>query len=243
MRPIVCLLSLVACLTGAAHAECVAHSAPTRTHLVELFTSEGCSSCPPADAWLRGLHAGANVVPLEWHVDYWDSLGWPDRFDDARYTARQRELAAHSDKGIVYTPEVALDGREWRNWGNGAPLSSAPNANGTPLTLNVQPGNPLRVALRGTPGTDHSAYRAYFVVTEDGLTSAVRAGENSGAVLRHDYTVRALAGPLPLDRAQAELKLPADLKSQRSAVVAFVQDPASGAIAQVVRQPLAQCLN
>ncbi|MEO6968583.1 MAG: DUF1223 domain-containing protein [Rhodanobacteraceae bacterium] len=236
------MLILLVCAAGVAQAECVAHSAPTRPHLVELFTSEGCSSCPPADAWLRGLHADANVVPLEWHVDYWDSLGWPDRFDDARYTARQRELAARSDKGIVYTPEVALDGREWRNWGNRASLS-AQTAAGAPLTLTVQPGNPLRVALQDTQGADRSAYRAYFVVTEDGLTSAVRAGENSGAVLRHDHTVRALGGPLPLNRAQAELTLPPDLQPQRSAVVAFVQDPATGAIAQVVRQPLAQCRN
>ncbi|MEO7149107.1 MAG: DUF1223 domain-containing protein, partial [Rhodanobacteraceae bacterium] len=135
-----------------------------------------------------------------------------------------------------------LDGNEWRNWGNGAPLSAQP-APGTQLILRVQPGNPLRVALHGTPGAKESAYRAYFVVTENGLTSAVRAGENSGVVLRHDHTVRALTGPLPLDRAQAELKLPADLKPAHSAVVAFVQDRASGAIAQIVRQPLAQCLN
>lgn len=243
MRPILCLLSLLACASGAAQAECIAHSATTRTHLVELFTSEGCSSCPPADAWLRGLRADANLVPLEWHVDYWDSLGWPDRFDDARYTARQREIAARSDKGIVYTPEVALDGREWRNW-SGTPPPANPIAS-TQLTLRVQAGNHLRVALDSTPvvAADGAAYRAWFVVTEDGLTSAVRAGENSGAVLRHDHTVRVLAGPLPLERSRAELALPADLKPEHSAMIAFVQNPVSGAIVQVVRQPLAQCLN
>ncbi|MGH8212892.1 MAG: DUF1223 domain-containing protein [Rhodanobacteraceae bacterium] len=239
-----CFLIAVSLLCGctAANAECVARSAATRTHLVELFTSEGCSSCPPADAWLRGLRASDALVALEWHVDYWDALGWPDRFDDARYTARQRELAARSDKDIVYTPEVALDGHEWRDWGGDLPPSSENRASGN-LNLHVIPGQPLRVALQSTmsPLVERSGYRAYFVVTEDGLSSAVRAGENDGVVLHHNHTVRAFAGPLPLDRAQAELRLPTDLRTQNASVIAFVQDPRTGTIAQVVRQPLARC--
>jgi hypothetical protein len=223
---------------GAAHAGCVAQSASTRTHLLELFTSEGCSSCPPADEWLRGIRADAAVEPLEWHVDYWDSLGWPDRYDDPRFTQRQRAVAARSPHGIIYTPEVALDGREWRGWARGNPAQ--PTARTTvQLSLHVTPGNPLQVDLRTTPLA--GAWRAYFVVTEDGLATAVHAGENNGVVLRHDHTVRAFAGPLPLQHAQARLRLPADLKPRNAAVVAFVQDPATGAVAQVVRQSLAAC--
>lgn len=241
MRVVVATILGLFVLTAAssAAAECVAQSAAARTHLVELFTSEGCSSCPPADAWLRGLRASARVQPLEWHVDYWDSLGWPDRFDDARYTARQQQLASRSQRGISYTPEVALDGREWRGWNH----ADTPLSNTTPapahLTLTVQPGNPLHVALRSMP--IKGDYRAYFVVAENGLSTAVRAGENDGVVLRHDHTVRALAGPLPLDHAQADIKLPADVRVANASVIAFVQDPATGAVAQVVRQPLLQC--
>lgn len=243
MRTASMVLSLLVCFAGAARAECIAHSAPVRPHLVELFTSEGCSSCPPADAWLRGVQANANVVPLEWHVDYWDSLGWPDRFDDARYTARQRELGARSAKNIVYTPEVALDGREWGGWERAQIPTATPAGIMPPMGLRIVPGSPLRVDLQIAPSAVKAGanWRAYFVVTEDGLSSAVRAGENSGALLRHNDTVRAFAGPLPLDHASAELKLPPGLKPQRSAVVAFVQDPATGAIAQVLRQPLTQC--
>ena len=239
MRRVVLASSLLfLCAIGAAHAECMARSASTRTHLLELFTSEGCSSCPPADEWLRGVHATAAVEPLEWHVDYWDSLGWPDRYDDPRFTGRQREVAARTAKGIIYTPEFALDGREWRGWARGLP-AQPPAAAPAQLSLQVIPGNPLQVALHSTPLTGN--WRAYFAVTENGLSSPVRAGENKGVLLRHDHTVRAFAGPVSLEQAQARLRLPADLNPRNAAVVAFVQDPATGAVAQVVRQPLGEC--
>lgn len=239
----IAMICLLLSVIGAAHASCVAHSAPTRAHLVELFTSEGCSDCPPADAWLRGLRPTAQIQPLEWHVDYWDSLGWPDRFDDPRYTARQKEIAARSRKPIVYTPEVALDGREWRDWAHGNVTALASTAASLQLTLHVTPGKPLHVFLQSTPtrGMDEALYRAYFVVTEDGLRSGVRAGENRGVTLLHDHTVRALAGPMSLAHAQAALPLPPDLDLARAAVVAFVQDPASGAVAQTVRQAMVEC--
>lgn len=242
MRPIgLVLSSLFLCVAGAAQAECIAQSAPSRTHLLELFTSEGCSSCPPADEWLRSVRASTQVEPLEWHVDYWDSLGWPDRFDDPRYTARQRELSARSARNIIYTPEVALDGREWRDWARRS-VTALPNATApVRLSLRITPGmRSLRLDLQSTPLTGNN-WRAYFAITEDGLSSAVRAGENNGVVLRHNHTVRAFAGPLPLDKARAELKLPADLNPRNAAVLAFVQDPASGEVAQVVRQPLVKC--
>lgn len=209
--------------------------------MLELFTSEGCSSCPPADAWLRHWHADARVQPLEWHVDYWDSLGWPDRFDDPRYTERQRLLAARTARDIVYTPEVSLDGREWSDWERAAMPANEPSA--WQLELRVDPQNPLHAELlsRGGSTADRQAFRAYFVVTEDGLSSAVRAGENHGAVLHHDHTVRAFAGPLPLDRATATLSVPTGVDPSKSEVVAFLQNPVTGVVAQVVRQSLLQC--
>lgn len=109
----------IATLAGAS---CSATSPVTAGHLVELYTSEGCSSCPPADRWLRNLPARDDVVALAFHVDYWDYLGWRDRFADSRFTDRQRAMAARAGSGTVYTPEVALDGREWRRWSSGALL-------------------------------------------------------------------------------------------------------------------------
>src|SRR4051794_31883609 len=95
------LLTLAATPSFAATSACVAHGAATTPHLIELYTSEGCSSCPPAENWLDGLSDDARVIALEFHVDYWDALGWPDRFANARWTARQNALAARSPSHIV----------------------------------------------------------------------------------------------------------------------------------------------
>ena len=149
-------------LSPLAQADCVTQSAATRPHLIELYSSEGCSSCPPAEAWLRGIHNGANAVALEFHVDYWDSLGWRDRFSDARYTARQQAFARHAGSAGVYTPEVALDGREWRDWYRRAAVSSPASSSasmklsvapGMPLHVHVEPRSPTQTRLRHTPIT------------------------------------------------------------------------------------------
>lgn len=229
-------------LISLGRAQCLVQSGVIRRHLIELYTSEGCSSCPPAERWLGSRRTDANVVALEFHVDYWDALGWRDRFADPRYTARQQALVARGGSGIVYTPEIALDGREWRDWYRG---SSPPVAASAPIAfdLKVETGSPLKVSLNfaSASGADASAYRAYFVLTEDGLSSDVHAGENRGVLLKHDHVVRALAGPLMLDRAQAELVLPADFDPQHAAVVAYVADTRDRSIAQAVTVPLAQC--
>ena len=108
------------CLAHAAPTECAAKSGPRTAVLVELYTSEGCNSCPPADEWLRKLPAagfGADrVVPLALHVDYWDYIGWKDRFANAGFSARQREIAAINRTRAVYTPQVVLAGRDYGSW-------------------------------------------------------------------------------------------------------------------------------
>ncbi|HEY0232330.1 MAG TPA: DUF1223 domain-containing protein [Dokdonella sp.] len=236
-----CLASIFAG-NSLAHADCAASSTATRTHLVELYTSEGCSSCPPADHWLSALPDSAGLVPLAFHVDYWDSSAWTDRFADPRFTQRQSALAAHADSTLVYTPEVALDGREWRGWGSGKPPAS--NAASTvALSLHVDSAQPLRVRLDAKPldGTDANAYVAYFALAENQLSSAVRGGENKGAELHHDHVVRALAGPLKLASAQATIDVPADLRREHAAVVAFVQRVGDGEIAAAVQLPLVAC--
>src|SRR6478672_1752441 len=105
-----------AALTSQA-ADRVFESGPQKVHLIELFTSEGCSSCPPAEAWLSKLKTNARLwkdfVPVAFHVDYWDNLGWPDRFAAKPWTERQRTYATAWNTTTVYTPEFVLDGREW----------------------------------------------------------------------------------------------------------------------------------
>ncbi len=100
-------------------AECSAKSGAQTVPLLELYTSEGCSSCPPADKWLSGLpHDFNKAIPLAFHVDYWDYIGWKDRFSKAEYSDRQRKIAAFSDSGYVYTPQVVMNGRDFRGWDN-----------------------------------------------------------------------------------------------------------------------------
>ncbi|MCB1738986.1 MAG: DUF1223 domain-containing protein, partial [Gammaproteobacteria bacterium] len=102
------------------------NSGPRQVALLELFTSEGCSSCPPADRWLSGLiddpRLWRELVPVAFHVDYWDYLGWPDRFASREFSRRQRDHARSGGLSQVYTPGVVLNGAEWRGWHRGRPL-------------------------------------------------------------------------------------------------------------------------
>jgi hypothetical protein len=228
---------------SAPHAECSVESGPVRARLVELYTSEGCSSCPPAERWLATLRPTAELIPIALHVDYWDGLGWRDRFADARFSARQRSIAARARTPVVYTPQVVIDGRDWGNWRRGWPL---PRGYGDPVRLRVtllasslqQP--PSAVELDVAPRGD-SRDQPHVAVTEDALSSTVRAGENRGQVLRHEHVARAWFGPLTAFPAKATLDLPDDLDPRRAAIVAFVEDPVNGRIGQALRLALSRC--
>jgi hypothetical protein len=241
VRACALLVVIVLPATGTATPACHVASAAQRTRLVELYTSEGCSSCPPADRWLNVLRPGAELVPLALHVDYWDDLGWRDRYADPRHSRRQREGAARSGTATVYTPQFVVDGRDWRGWYRGSTLPP-PGADAVALRLAVvsQPGASLQLEL-ALAGDSTRDWHAHFVLTQDGLVSAVRAGENRGATLRHDHVVRAWSGPHAAFPARATLTLPPDAVREHAAVVAFVEDARSGRIGQVVRLPLASC--
>ena len=133
------LLALVLAMPGlvVAATSCQAHSGAARVTVVELYTSEGCSSCPPADRWFSSLKsssdeassgsAAANpLLPLAFHVTYWDRLGWADRFARPAYTERQNQLAAAAGARVVYTPQVIVDGADWRGWPRLPKPASAP---------------------------------------------------------------------------------------------------------------------
>jgi hypothetical protein len=239
MRTILFFLGLLGSV--AARADCSTQSAAVRPHLIELFSSEGCSSCPPAENWLRGLRDSNDVVALEFHVDYWDNLGWRDRFADARYTQRQQAAATHSHSG-VFTPQVFLDGHNWGDWyrANNWP-SVAPGSIELHVSAGVGKTLGVQITTAANPANKFADYRNYVALVEDGLSTQVHAGENRGVQLKHDHVVRAFAGPLPLAAARTELPMPRDADASHMRLVAFTQNPHDGDVAQVTTLALGQC--
>ncbi len=180
-------------------------SGETRVHLLELYSSEGCSSCPPAESWLGGLREEPGLwrdfVPVAFHVTYWDRLGWRDRFARPEFTARQYAYASRWRSDTVYTPGFVLDGAEWRAaFGRNAPAGSKEKAG--LLSVDYATGGACRVEFRA-----NGDYEVHAAVLGGGMTSPVRAGENSGRTLRHEFVVLVLAGA-PLQNGVAELTLP-----------------------------------
>lgn len=163
------------------------------TTIVELYTSEGCDSCPPADRWLAQLPRDGSVIALAFHVDYWDALGWRDRFDDAAFTARQRDVQSASGARFIYTPQIIANGIDFPAWRNSAPdrrlaVAALPTV-GAPAALTLtRSGTRVTASIPAAPG--QSKLGGYWALVEDGHTSAVTAGENSGRTLRHDHVVR-----------------------------------------------------
>ena len=176
-------------VSGAA-VPCLARSGADAPIVVELYTSEGCSSCPPADRWLSKLKGREGVVALAFHVDYWDGLGWKDRFAQPQFTQRQNATQHTSGARFAYTPQVIVDGRDAPDWHALAarPRPAAPAA--VSLQLAREDGG-LVLAVTPAKGAP-AALSGYVAVVDDGLQSQVRAGENRGETLRHDGVVREL---------------------------------------------------
>ena len=182
------LLALALIAPAQATPVCSARSASVATPVVELYTSEGCNSCPPADKWLSRLKADAPVVALAFHVDYWDRLGWKDRFASAAFTQRQAEQQRSSGARFSYTPQVIVDGADRPDWpGLGGSIASRGAA-----SVNVQlvrDGNRVTATIAPLAGAP-ARLAAYWAVTEQGHVSDVKAGENDGVTLHHDFVVR-----------------------------------------------------
>jgi hypothetical protein len=217
--------------------------------LVELFTSEGCSSCPPADEALAALAreqsvAGAEVVPLELHVDYWNSLGWADPFSLPEATARQEHYAsAAATPGYasqLYTPQMVVDGT--RSFVGSQELARAAVAQALALKkrllrtdLRSAPGG-VDVEVHVGPGEDKPA-ALWLVLTESGLSSRVTRGENRGRTLVHAPVVRSLeqVAIIPAGGWTGTVRLPIAQAWRREAlsVVAFAQERGSGRVVGV----------
>ncbi len=208
----------------------VIESGAHRVAMLELFTSQGCSSCPPADAWLSRLrrHEGLwqDFVPVAWHVDYWNYLGWRDRYSSPAYSSRHRGYKHNGGVALVYTPGFLVNGKEWRGWR----YTQAP-----PLSNSERPG-PIRIEVNGNrikiqfhpaviePGTGMTAHAALLGMQ---LTTEVDSGENHGKTLQEDFVVLAHSSGNDQDSSelmQWQLTLPESIpdKPVRLALVAWV---------------------
>ena len=216
MRPSLLYLAMLF-QAAAGAAECRLDFDPRVPQRIELYTSEGCSSCPPADRWLSALPRHDQRLLLAFHVDYWDDLGWRDRFADARHSERQRATAARWPRAVVYTPAVVIDGDEARAWHNALPVPSGATGEGLSLALREE-DRAMQLSIEVPRGL-----QAYAAITESGLLTQVRAGENRGNTLAHDHVVRAYASPAD-GLARLRLALPRDLVRSQARLLVWLED-------------------
>ncbi len=241
------ITSLGAGVPAAALAACSVKSGPETAALVELYTSEGCSSCPPADVELRRIRGAvgpaATVVPLALHVDYWDYIGWKDPFSQPAFGKRQSWLVEVNRESVVYTPHFFVGGVEVGTWrgrlpdqvrGQNARRARADIA----VTGRVAADGNLVLEADATAKAGTAPVALYLAVTESGLETKVPRGENAGATLAHDYVVRLWIGPLPLANGalhvRRDIALPASWNRTRLDVVGFVENDATGDVLQAV---------
>lgn len=176
---------------GAAAAACSARSGPTAPVVVELYTSEGCNACPPADRWLGALKGRSDVVALAFHVDYWDSRDWKDRFAQAMFTRRQNATQRTSGARFAYTPQVLVDGRDVPDWSH-LPVAALQASSPAPVDMTLsRDGAALELALAPHAGAP-AELAGYVAVVDDGMRTRVDGGENKGATLSQDSVVREL---------------------------------------------------
>jgi hypothetical protein len=248
------VLSLCATLlaTPATRAsECLATSGSQRVALLELYTSEGCDSCPPADRWVNELPARKltreRVIPLAFHVDYWDQLGWIDLYAQALFSERQRQHSHRRGVSFVVTPQLLLNGQDYRRGGLFDDFDSRINAINrskpqAEIRVRMSRSNTLLVGnvdVSVAGGAEQRRAQVYLALYENNLVTAVNAGENKGHTLKHDFVVRSLVGPLGLDDrgylSQAQrFRLDARWKPLDLYLAVFVQHPQSGDVLQAL---------
>jgi hypothetical protein len=194
LRILPAALAWLSIATAAGHsaADVSFSSGIRRVPLVELYTSEGCSSCPPADRWLSSLKGDPRLwrdfTPIAFHVDYWDYIGWKDRFARPEYGDRQRRHAAEGGARVVYTPGVFRNGQEWRGWRHSVSVAPGDTDAGS-LLVRV---SGKRVTARFEPPaglTPTEPLRLHVALLGMNLETEVGAGENRGRTLTHDFVV------------------------------------------------------
>lgn len=233
---VLCIYSVSA---FSAEGMCTQQSGKNKLPVVELYTSEGCSSCPPADQWLSHLKGQAAVVQA-FHVGYWDQLGWVDRFATPAHTVRQRQVSAWNQLSSIYTPQAVLNGKDWARWGgNVADKSAEPGL----ASISLQQLGPDQFVAMVTPVAGAPGHwSAYWTVTENGYSSKVQAGENAGEFLQHDFVVRqyVAAGVYASDASTAQklaFRSIARSPDHPRQVNLVVFDPQTGKTLQAITAP------
>ena len=247
------MLSLAHAPDAAADAvdEITVTSAEHKTPVVELYTSEGCSSCPRADDWLRQLGQSLDrdfrAVLLAFHVDYWNYLGWPDPYSKPAFTARQRQAAANNRQRNIYTPEFTVDGREARGGAN--IIQSIQHANTqkarADITMRIvrHGDNAIRARIDIDNRAKAHAYQAHLAVYESGITRRIGGGENRGRTLMHDFVVRHWSAPITLragaNQTEFDLDIPPDWHAPNLGFAVVVQKRDTFETLQAVNTSLA----
>src|SRR5216684_4742881 len=193
MRQFLFCLPLMAVFSVNAQSALVTfQSATEQTALLELYTSEGCSSCPPAEAWLSGLKKSPGLwkdfVPLAFHVDYWDYLGWRDPWASTSFSDRQRNYAKQWRSESIYTPGFVLNGKEWRDWSGRKDGPKSGGAKAGVLKVSSSGTNRWQVSF-APANSDGASYEVHAALLAGGSSSGVKAGENRGRLLSHDFVV------------------------------------------------------
>ena len=248
--------SMLLLAAGAAAAEsCTVRSPTHRVALVELYTAQGCSSCPPADRWLSRLgqrFTATQAIPMALHVGYWDYIGWKDPFARREFNERQREWAAANGSRSVYTPGVFVQGRELRDWSSAAAIGkqvqlaqAQPAGAAIELSGRIEAGQ-LKIDVQASPAANSASRpkslpQLRVALLQSGLLTAVKAGENRGEQLSNDHVVRDWSPALALGRHQLVYALPSGVPVQHLAVVAFVQSPPAAEILQALRWSPSAC--
>jgi hypothetical protein len=228
-------------------ASCDVTSGPKTTALLELYTSEGCSSCPPADKRLSQFpsrdYGLEQAVPISLHVDYWDNLGWKEPFAQAQFAERQSWLVHANGHKTVFTPHFFVSGTEVRDWranlGDELKRVNAQTA-GANIHLRGEATGQGAFVISASAAAPASAdpVALFVAVTEDKLMSNVSAGENQGVTLSHDHVVQQWIGPIALNAGHADVRQAVTLRANSNpanlGIVGFVQDMKTGHVLQAV---------
>ena len=178
---------LICIFIGSLFADIKVSSSEKQTTMIELFSSEGCSSCPPAEKWINNFknepELWSKFIPIVYHVDYWDYIGWKDSFAKKEYTLKQRQYYKNKHLSGVYTPGFLINSKEWRAWFNTQKINETDKYPGV-LSVNIKNNN-----MEVTFNQKNSQYDVNIALLGFGFKTVIKRGENKGEILEHDFVV------------------------------------------------------